>query len=180
MCWQLARDCQIPSLSRHVVTDGRTVELAVWGTEKPHTHKELGRGGGGEKKSLLSKRLRTDGCAIHLKHLLRVRGRGISSAEQTLLNSFSCNEKTLKNRVIYVLQMGSHVIRCVQKHSPFLCVSCLCRPKRSAVFDKHQTRITSAASHALKAVFLKSPAKRWSPRRRHGRFSPIYPQSPPT
>lgn len=109
---------------------------------------------------MLSNRLRTDGRAVHLKHLLRVRGRGVSSAEQTLLNSFSRNEKTLKNRVIYVLQMDGRVIRCVQKHSPFLCVSRLCRPKRSAVFGKHQTRITSAASHALKAVFLKSPAKK--------------------
>lgn len=86
-------------------TDGGSSNLL---SEEPKaTYAEGGGAGGG----LLSKRLCNDGCVVHLKHLLRVRGRNISSSEQTLLNSFFCNKKTVKIKVIYVLQIDSQVIR---------------------------------------------------------------------
>lgn len=187
MCWQLARDCQIPSLSRRSATDGWTVGgSSTLQTEPKATYavswtdvESWGSEVGG-----VSKRLSTDGCAVHLKHLLRVRGRNISSSEQTLLNSFFCNKKTPKIKVIYVLQIDGHVIGHGWEHWPFFCVS-RCRLKRSAVVwetpgeKERKERKTFAASPALNAVFLKSPAKRRSPRRTRRHFNSIYPPSAP-
>lgn len=158
----------------------RLVELAVWGSKKPHME-------GGEKKKFAVKapvywwmrcsfktsaasartqyfQLRTDVTQQLFLQWKDTR----NQSYLRVTNRQSCDQTRLKS-----LPFVLHIALQTEE------VGCRWQSPDEKEAKRGKKNITSAASLALNAVFLKSPARSGSPRRRCGHFNPIYPLSTP-